>query len=521
MSDPSTEQQIQQAMQLHSSGKTADAEEAWRQILEKHPNNTTVLRILGSIYGQTGRSHEAVELLGRCVLVDPGDASAHSMLGVSLAAIGHRERAMQHLIRAVELQPTSSHLHYNYGKALRDHKQNEGAAAEFRKAIELQPDFPPAWNNLANTLRDLGNLEEAYAAGQRALALRPTNIQSLHNLGVICRDLLKLDEAMRLFDTALAYDPAFHECRLSRAMLLLLRGQYVLGWNEYEARFDVPRTMARKEYGKPVWDGQDPEGRTILLYCEQGFGDAIQFARYVPILAERGASVILECRKELAKLFASLRGASQIVTPDEELPDFDVYRGLMSMPMFSGTTVETVPAEVPYLRADRSQVKRWKRIIEPGAGVRVGLVWAGAAGYGNDQNRSIRLEQLAPLAQKAPDARFYSLQTGDAARQVRDKPGGMKVIDLSAELNDFSDTAAAIENLDLVISVDTAVAHLAGALGKVTWTLLPFSPDWRWMLEREDTPWYPTMRLFRQPLLKDWGTVVDRVADELRTFSPS
>jgi tetratricopeptide (TPR) repeat protein len=521
MSDPSIEQQIQQAMHLQSSGKTADAEQAWRQILEKDPNNTTVLRILGSILGQTGRSHESVELLGRCVIVDPGDASAHSMLGVSLAAIGHKDRAMQHLTRAVELQPASAHLHYNYGKALRDHKRNEAAAAEFRKAIELQADFPPAWNNLANTLRDLGDLEEAYATGHRALALRPTSTQSLHNLGVICRDLLKLDEAIRLFDTALAYDPAFHECRLSRAMLLLLRGQYALGWNEYEARFDVPRTMARKEYGKPVWDGQDPEGRTILLYCEQGFGDAIQFVRYVPILAERGATVILECRKELVKLFASVRGASQIVTPDEELPDFDVYRGLMSMPLFSATTLETVPAEVPYLRADRTQIKRWKRIIEPGAGVRVGLVWAGATGYGNDHNRSLRLEQFALVARKVPEARFYSLQKGDAAQQVRGKPGGMKVIDLSAELNDFSDTAAAIENLDLVISVDTAVAHLAGALGKATWTLLPFSPDWRWMLEREDTPWYPTMKLFRQPAPKDWESVIDRVSGEFQSFAPT
>jgi Flp pilus assembly protein TadD len=520
MSDPSIQEQIQLAMQLQASGKSADAEQAWRQILDKDPNNTTVLRILGSIMGQTGRSHEAVELLGRCVIVDPGDAAAHSMLGASLASIGHKERAMQHLSRAVELQPTSAHLHYNFGKALRDQKQNEAAAAEFRKAIELQSDFPPAWNNLANTLRDLGNLEEAYAAGQRALSLRPGNPQSLHNLGVICRDMLKLDEAIRLFDTALAYDPAFHECRLSRAMLLLLRGQYTLGWNEYEARFDLPRTMARRDYEKPVWDGQEPEGRTILLYGEQGFGDAIQFVRYAPILAERGASVIVECRPELAKLFHSLRGVSEIITPDDDLPDFDVYRGMMSMPMISGTTVETIPADVPYLRADRTQAKRWRRIIDSGAGIRVGLVWAGAAGYGNDRNRSIALEQFAPLAQSAPEARFYSLQKGDAAKQAQSKSAGMKVIDLSAELNDFADTAAAIENLDLTISVDTSVAHVAGALGKPTWLLLPFSPDWRWMLEREDTPWYPSMRLFRQPAIGDWTSVISRVAEALPTFVP-
>ena len=518
MSDPSIQQQIQQAMQLQAAGRAAEAEKAWRQVLEKDGNNTMVLRVLGSILGQTGRTHEAVELLGRCSLLDPSDAAAHTMLGASLLQLKRTDKGLEHLHRAVELQPRSAHMHYNLGKGLRDLKRLEEADGEFRRALELQPDFAPALNNLGNNLRDLGKLEEAYTVYHRSLQIRPTNTQTLHNLGVCCRDLMKLDEAMRCFDTALAYEPGYHECRLSRAMLLLLRGQFTLGWNEYEARFDLPRTMARKDYGKPVWDGQEPEGRRILLYCEQGLGDAIQFVRYAPLLAERGATVIVEARPELVKLFQSLQSVEQIVTPDDELPDIDVYRGLMSMPMISGTVVETVPADVPYLRADRTQVKRWRRIIDPG-GLRIGLAWAGAAGYGADKVRSIPLEILAPLAQ-VPDVRFYSLQKGEAASQAHLPPPGMKLIDLSAELNDFSDTAAAIENLDLLISVDTAVGHLAGALNKQVWLMIPFSPDWRWMLDREDSPWYPTMRLFRQKTLGDWAEVVGRVTDALRQFSP-
>ena len=518
MSEPSIQQQIQQAMQLQALGRSADAEKVWREVFERDPNNTMVLRTLGSILGQSGRTHEAIELLGRCVLLDPSDAAAHTMLGASLISLKKYEKAMEHLNRAVELQPQSAHMHYNLAKGLRDQRRMEDAEAEFRKAIELQPDFAPALNNLGNTLRELGKLEEAYAIHHRSLQLRPNNPQALYNLGICCRDMMKLDEAMRCFDTALAYDPGYHECRLARGMLLLLRGQFTLGWNEYEARFDVPRTMSRKEYGKPVWDGQEPEGRTILLYCEQGLGDAIQFVRYAPLLAERGSSVIVECRPELVKLFQSLRGVEQIVTPDDDLPDFDVYRGMMSMPMIFGTTLETVPADVPYLRADRSQAKRWRRIIDPG-GLRIGLVWAGAAGYGNDKIRSIPLEMLAPLA-ATPDARFYSLQKGEAAAQAHSPPAGMKVNDLSAELTDFADTAAAIENLDLVISVDTSASHLAGALNKPVWTMLPFSPDWRWMLDREDSPWYPTMRLFRQRVPGDWKDVIDRVATALGTFVP-
>jgi tetratricopeptide (TPR) repeat protein len=517
-SEVSIEQLWQTAQQFQGRGRIGDAESVCRQILVRDPDYTQALLLLGALLAHTGRTEEAATALSKCVRLNPNDAAAHSALGAALQVLGHPEKAIKHLSKAVELQPQAAQFQYNLGKALRDQKRMEEAAVAFQRTVELQRGFAPAWNNLGNTLRDLGRLDEAIRCYQVDLQLRPNNTHTLHNMGVVYRELLQLPEAMRSFDTALAFDPAYHECRLSRAMLLLLEGQLLRGWNEYEARFDVPRAGAKREYSQPAWDGTDPEGRTILLYCEQGFGDAIQFVRYAPMLAERSATVIVECQPELRELFSSLRGIDQIVCPGDEPPDFDVYRGMMSMPLIFGTTLEAVPNQVPYLQADRAKVRRWRKIIEPG-GLRIGLVWAGAGGYGNDVNRSMTLERLSPLA-KIEGVRLYSLQKGPAASQAQSPPDGMEILDLSAELTDFSETAAVIENLDLVISVDTAVGHLAGALNKPVWLMIPMFPDWRWMMARIDSPWYPSMRLFRQQVRGDWDTVVNRVVGELKTFAP-
>jgi len=512
MSDSAT-QQITRAL---ADGKFVEAEQICQQILSRDPGSAEALRLLGSIYGQTRRTAQAVEAFQRCVALHPDDGAAHMMLGISLQALNQTDAAISHLVRAVELMPHSSQTHYNLGKMLRDQKRHEEAAEQFQQSLTLQPGFPPALNNLANTLRDLGRSDEAIPLYKQSLAARPNHAITLHNLGLAYRDLQMPDDAMRCFDTALAYDSAHHECRMSRAMLLIQQGHLLPGWREYESRFDVPRAKPRRDFG-PAWDGQNPEGQTLLLYAEQGFGDAIQFSRYATLLAEQHATVIVHCQPELRELFQSLRGVDQILSDDDELPKFDASRGMMSMPLVFGTTLETVPNEMPYLRADQAKVRRWRRIIEPG-GIRVGLAWAGAAGYGNDRQRSLTLEQLSPIL-RTPDMQFFSLQKGDATGQIAQLPEALRPLDLSAELNTFADTAAAIENLDLVISVDTAVAHLAGALDKPAWTMIPFAPDWRWMNDREDTPWYPTMRLFRQRERGKWGDVIGRIAEVLKTFA--
>jgi hypothetical protein len=272
------------------------------------------------------------------------------------------------------------------------------------------------------------------------------------------------------------------------------------------------------EFAEPPWDGRPLEGRTLLLHAEQGFGDAIQFIRYLPLAAERGGRIIIECQAQLQRLFQINAGGSQIVASGQPMPDFDSHCPLLSLPWVFGTTLASVPDIVPYLRADAENVGSWRqRLAEHSQVVKVGLVWSGNPAHKNDRCRSMTLARLAPLAQTR-GVRFFSLQKGEAATEARTPPPGMELIDWTEELTDFADTAALIAHLDLVIAVDTAVAHLAGAMGKPVWTLLPFVPDWRWLLEREDSPWYPSMRLFRQPFWGDWDSVIERVADELSNW---
>ena len=516
MSDPLTQQPIEAAMQDHRAGRLREAEALYRQALARDPDNAGVLFLLGLLAGRDGRHDEACQLLTRCVRLNPDDAAAQTNLGTTLHALGRDQEAMEHFRRAVALQPYAADAHYNMGMTQREQGQIEAAAESLRKAIDLKPELAPAWNSLGNALREMGRLEEAVNSYQSALRLRPAHAVTLHNLGLTYRGLMRLDEAMRCFDAALTSDPNHHECRVSRAVMLLQRGDFERGWREYEARWEVKRAFTRRDYPQPPWDGQDLGGRTILLYGEQGFGDAIQFARYPPLLASKGARVVLECRPELKTLFESLRGVAQVVATGDPLPHFDTHRPLMSLPMVCGTRVETIPCEVPYLKAQPHRVRQWEQKLSSD-GMRVGLAWAGAAGNLNDRDRSTALQRIAPLA-RVPGVRFYSLQKGPAAAEAATPPAGMHLTDISADLREFADTAAAIQNLHLVICVDTAVGHLAGALGKPVWVLLSFSPDWRWMLDRSDTPWYPTMRLFRQAKPGDWDSVMVELAREFETF---
>ena len=513
MPDPASQQAIEAATRLQVAGRVAEAERLCRDILLRDPENAAALRLLGALTGSNGRSHEAVDLLNRCLAIDPNDAAAHTMMGAALQALDRKDEALEHFHRAVALQPGSAQFHYNLGKAQRDAEQFEASVESFRRALAIEPHLPPALNNLGNSLRDLGRLEEAVPLYQRALQIRANHPPTLHNLGLALRGLMRLDEATRCFDTALAFDPGHHECRVSRAMLLLLLGDFSRGWREYERRWEISRAFTKRTYPRPFWDGLDPEGRTILLHYEQGFGDTNQFVRYAPLVRARGARVILECQPELCELFETIPGVDEIVTVGDDVPEFDQYRALMSLPMLFGTTLQSIPAEVPYLSADPARVASWKAMI-PADGLRVGLVWAGAAGYANDRNRSLSLARLGALGE-IPGVHFVGLQKGAAAVQGANPPPGMKLMDVGEKLHDFADTAAVLENLDLVITIDTAAGHLAGALAKPVWLLIPHSPDWRWLLDREDSPWYPTMRLFRQPRIGDWDSVLDRVKREL------
>lgn len=353
------------------------------------------------------------------------------------------------------------------------------------------------------------------AAYRRALALQPQHVGALTNLGRAFQKQAQPQEAIVCFERALALKPDLPEAHWGLATQRLLLGDFARGWEEYEHRWALPENQGlRREFAAPRWDGDDIAGRTILLHVEQGIGDTLQFVRYAPLLARRGARVIVLCQPPLKRLLMEMDDIS-VVADGEPLPGFDLHLPLMSLPRLFGTTLATIPADVPYLRTDPVDVRAWNGRLGGKDQFKIGLVWAGNRRHLNDRNRSCTLEALAPLA-AVPGIRLYNLQKGEAATEIRNAPTNMDFVDLNGELVDFADTAAVITCLDLVITVDTAVAHLAGALARPAWLLLPFAPDWRWMLAREDSPWYPSLRLFRQNQAGDWGGVLTAVINALR-----
>jgi hypothetical protein len=366
---------------------------------------------------------------------------------------------------------------------------------------------------LGNALQDKGQLNDGIAAHNRALHLNPNYAEVHNNLGNALGAAGRFEEAVASLRRAIELKPDFAIAHFSLANMLLLQGDFDRGWPEYEWRRSLPG-LNRREFVQPRWDGTALNGRTILLHAEQGIGDTIQLIRYVNTASVRGGKIVVECQPELVRLFQTLSGVDQVVALNQPLPDFDIHCPMFSLPPILKTNLETIPATVPYLKADENLCLRWAACMAPFGERNVGIVWAGSPGHKNDRNRSFSLSQLSPFA-RIPGITFHSLQKGDAARQASTSPEGMKLIDRSAELSDFAETAALIANLDLVIAADTAAAHLAGALAKPVWVLLPFVPDWRWMLDRPDNPWYPTMRLFRQKSFGDWTEVIERVAQAL------
>ena len=395
------------------------------------------------------------------------------------------------------------------------HRGRHGDSAELAtRALRLDPRHVEALCNRGAALRNLGRVQEALADYERALAIMPGHGPAHLNRGVALAALNRYEEAHASYDRALAIEPNDTRARFNRALARLVRGD-LAGLADFEARWTGSDTQAGpRSLGAPQWSGQEPlDGKTLLLHTEQGFGDAIQFSRYVPQVAARGANIVLEAHAGLAPLLAQLPGVARTVVRGEPLPPFDLHCPLMSLALAFGTTLDTIPHDVPYLRAPEAHVERWRSRLGPRTRPRVGLAWSGSTTLKNDRNRTIALAQLAPL--RAGPFDFYALHKDIRASDEDALASGPPLTALAGDLVDFRDTAALVQEMDLVISVDTAVAHLAGAMAKPVWLLLPWSPDWRWLLERIDSPWYPTARLWRQPQPGDWGSVIENVAREL------
>ena len=532
------------AQALRALGRLDAAEASCLQALALDPDSVPVLSTLGGILRAAGRLAEAEACYRRAVALKPGFAEGHNNLGNVLRAQGRPAEAAASLRAALDLAPGQPAIAVNFagvlgelgrhaeaelvyrdvlarqsdraealfglGLVLRKLARPEEAASCFRAALARQPEHPETLVNLASTLLDLARQDEAEPLFRAALRLKPDLVPAHYGLGRALFERGFLAEAETCCRAVLRLDPGHVWSHFNLAHLLLLTGRFEEGWAHYDWRTQLPGAV-RRDFAVPLWEGGPIEGKTLLVHTEQGFGDTLQFCRYLPLLARR-ARVVAEVPAPLFRLLASLPGLACLVVQGAPLPDFDLQCPLLSLPRRLGTTLETIPATVPYLTADPRLSAAWRARLAPLPGLRVGLAWAGGVRPDQpelaavDARRSIALARLAPLA-AIEGVSFVSLQKGDAAAQAA-PPTSLALHDFTGELADFADTAALIANLDLVISVDTSVAHLAGALGKPVWLLNRFDPCWRWLLGRDDSPWYPTLRQFRQPSSGDWDSVI-------------
>jgi tetratricopeptide (TPR) repeat protein len=477
---------------------------------------------LGRGLHRNGKLSEAASAFVEAARLEPGVPEFQRLAGNELLSAGQMQRAVQYFRRLAQISEAEQNggAHYDLGVALAANMQWDEAIAAYRQAVELNPSDERAWNNLGNTYKRAGRLTEAVDALREAIRLKPDWGEAHCNLGGALVSQGEIESAAEVFGVALEKSPEHPVIHYNHGVLLLLRGDYERGWSEYEWRWKCSEVHVPTRIDSPAWRGEPLEGKRILLHAEQGLGDTIQFSRYVPMVAERGGAVFLCVQPETVRLLGNLRGVRQVGDNPKQLPACEAYCYLMDLPLAFGTRVESIPRTSPYLYPDPNLREKWGRKLPMGTDLKVGLAWAGRPTHASDLLRSMKLSQFAPLSKVAGVA-FYSLQKGAGSEQAIAPPVGMNWIDLVAEIKDLADTAALISHLDLVITVDSAVAHLAGAMGKPVWILTRFAPDWRWMLKREDSPWYPTARLFRQTVPGEWGTVVERVCRELEGVKKS
>lgn len=493
-----------------------------RQVLAADMNDSAVWHQLGVTAYKAGWGEAAVEFFSRALILAPKSAPLFSNLGHVLSLVGRLDEGVAACRQAIKLQPDYAEAHNNLGITL-DKLGRHGQAVEaFRKAAKLKDNYADAYSNMGSSLALMGRMEEAVAANRRALELRPDYANASFNLGFALGNMGRYEEARAACRRASELDPSHTLADFTRALYHMIEGDFEQGLPLYEVRWATPEfTSPRRGFPQPMWDGGAWDGRTLLIHAEQGFGDAVQFVRYASLAADCGGPVIVECPEALMGVFSTVKGISKLILQGGPLPHFDLHIPMMSLPLAFGTRLETIPQNVPYVSADAARCQFWREwLAESDAVLKVGLVWAGRPTHTGDRMRSMHLRQFLPIF-RVQDVDFVSLQFDRGLEQISQLPGKQRILDPSAHIADFADTAALVSQLDLVIAVDTAVAHLAGALGRPVWVLLPFSPDWRWMLGREDSPWYPSMRLFRQQRALEWDPVIAQVRKQLQILAES
>jgi len=511
----SLEAKFQRALKLHQQGKLAQAKQLYEEIRTDLPDHFQVINMLGIVAMQSRRYADAIALFDRAIALNPGYAETYSNRGVAFKESGRLDEAAASFTAAIDRKADFADAYYQRGNVMNELRRWDDAVADFDKAIAYKADDPLIYASRAIALTRLGKLEDAVASYDQAIALKPDFAIAFSNRGNVLIKLNRHTDALASLDKAISLKPDYAAAHWNKSLCLLVSGDFEHGLPLYEWRWQVPAfARGKKDVPQPLWSGNESlSGKTILLYSEQGFGDAIQFCRYAALVAARGARVILEVQPALTRLLSDLDGVDTIISRGDPLPAFDYHCPLLSLPLAFATRPETIPASETYLHADSDIRAHWAERLGPTTKPRIGLVWSGSATNTNDHNRSLDLEELLRVL---PDScQYISLQ-----KEVRDTDqqtlnGHPQVLHFAAELRDFADTAALCDLMDLVISVDTSVAHLGGALGKPTWVLLPFSPDWRWLLERCDSPWYPSMILYRQTAPGDWDPVINAVGTAL------
>jgi tetratricopeptide (TPR) repeat protein len=546
-----TAQILQDALSLHQQGRLREAEKLYMRALKAAPDNFDALHLLGLINAQNGQMGEAYRLMSAALRINPNVPDVLINFANVLHGLKRDDEALATIDKALALRPGDPDALLHRGNALialnrpndalpcfdavlardaghRDALLNRGVAratlghheqalADFDAFLARMPSDAEALYNRGTALIELGRYAEALFAFDKVLAAAPQHLRAWTNRGRALQALNRHEEAIASFDKALAIDKNYGDAHFNAALSLLALGNFRRGFADYEWRWKrTGMTDARRGYRGRLWLGEYPiDRRTILLLAEQGLGDTIQFIRYAPLLAQMGANVVLEVQPELKALLSTVSGVASCHARGETLPAFDVYCPLGSLPLALKTETSSVPATLPYVRTDDAQIAKWRPALEGLPGKRVALTWAGHARHANDRNRSIDLKLLEPLF-KCEGISFVSIQRDlrgdDAARLAQ-----FGITDFGPRLADMTDTAAVLALTDLLVSVDTSVVHLAGAMGREAWVMLPFMPDWRWTLTNERSPWYPTMRLFRQRAPGDWPNVIATVRDALRT----
>ncbi len=539
---------------LQRQGKRQESIDALQAAMEISPRSPEILVNLGNVYKESGNPAIAVRNYRRALTLDPQHVMAHVNLANCLVDLDELDLAEEHarqaltaggqaletlsalanvaehrrnfddalsiLETAARLYPDNPDLLVHLGCTCMLAKRHEAAVSTLRRALELRPRFVEALNNLGQALFELGRLEEAEEVLLAALQMRPDMKEAYINLANVQIGQRRHAAALASFGRVFELDPDNASAHFVCGMVHLVEGDFANGWREYGWRWQMEKyRQLVSSYSVPVWGGESLDGRTLFVHAEQGIGDTLQFARYLPLLGGHGGRIVFEVQAPLKRLMAGLDGAHIVMAQGEPAPQMDVRVPLLSLPALMKTDLGSIPAHKPYLKIDAAPAAAWRtRLDQLGSGLKVGLAWAGNPEHANDHNRSMALDLLAPLG-AVEGVCWISLQKGIGREQIQASPDALQLVDWTDELTDFAETAALIDGLDLVLAVDTSVAHLAGALNKPVWTMIPFAPDWRWLLDRTDTPWYPSMRLFRQRSRGDWRPVVNAVAQELNLLA--